>query len=247
MRSLFVSILGYLFLIVICVVYLIISAVALVVCYPFDPKRRVVHNLTRSMVYIFFFLFKWMWQYELYGKENVNPKGNYIIMLNHNAMMDVPLLYLLPLDFRWVSKREVFMIPFFGQFLVLHGDIAIERGNPAKAMKLVMERGLKWLGRGVSVSIFPEGTRSKSGEIGRFKSGAFRLAREAKVEILPVVLDGTRELLFKNGMLKPTGVIKIKALPPVSVDRVVNSDMKELMDEVRGDMVAALAELRENK
>ncbi len=247
MRSIFVSVVGYLFLLVICSLSLVISAVALVVCYPFDPKRRVVHNITRSMVYIFFFLFRWMWQYELSGEENVDPHKKYVILLNHNAMMDVPMLYLLPLDFRWVSKRQVFMIPFFGQLLVLHGDIPIERGNPAKAMKLVMQRGLRWLGRGVSISIFPEGTRSKTGEIGRFKSGAFRLAREAQVEILPVVLDGTGKLLSKNGMLSPTGVIKIKALPPVSVERVVNSDIKELMDEVRTSMVDALAELRENK
>ncbi|MFI3292409.1 MAG: lysophospholipid acyltransferase family protein [Rikenellaceae bacterium] len=247
MFSIFASVLGYLFLTVLCSVFLIISAVAFVVCYPFDPKRWVVHNLSRAMSYIFFFVFRWMWQYEISGLENIDPKGRYVIMMNHNAMMDVPMLYFTSLDFRWVSKRQVFSIPFFGQFLVLHGDIAIERGNPAAAMKLVMERGLKWIGRGVSVSIFPEGTRSKTGEIGRFKSGGFRLAQEAGVEILPVVVDGTKTLLKSNGLLNPGRKIIIKVLPAVSAQRVAQTDVKVLMDEVHQDMVDGLAQIRANK
>ncbi len=247
MFSIFASVLGYLFLFVLCTVFLIISAVAFVVCYPFDPKRWVVHNLSRAMSYIFFCLFRWMWRYEISGLENIDPKRQYVIMMNHNAMMDVPMLYFTPLDFRWVSKRQVFSIPFFGQLLVLHGDIAIERGNPSAAMKLVMQRGLKWIGRGVSVSIFPEGTRSKTGEIGRFKSGGFRLAREAKVEILPVVVDGTGTLLKSNGLLNPGRKIIIKVLPTVSAQRVADTDMKILMDEVRDEMVEALKQIRETK
>ncbi len=244
MFSIFASILGYLFLTIMCSVFLIITAVAFVVCYPFDPKRWVVHNLSRAMCYIFFFFFRWMWQYEISGLENIDPKGKYVIMMNHNAMMDVPTLYFTPLDFRWVSKRQVFSIPFFGQFLVLHGDIAIERGNPAAAMKLVMERGLKWLDRGVSVSIFPEGTRSKTGDIGRFKSGGFRLAREAGVEILPVVVNGTKTLLKPNGLLNPSRKITIEVLPAVSAERVAETDMKQLMDEVRNDMIDRLNKIR---
>ncbi len=246
MRSIIASIIGYTFLAVMCTVFLIISAVAFVICYPFDPKRRVVHNLTRAMVYIFFTCFWWMWRCEISGLENVDPDGRYVIVMNHNAMMDVPMLYFLDLDFRWVSKRQVFSIPFFGQLLVLHGDIAIERGNPAVAMKKVMKKGLEWIDRGVSVSIFPEGTRSKTGEIGRFKSGGFRLAKEAGVEILPVVVHGTRFLLTKRGLLNPKSKIKIEVLPAVSAERVANTELKELMDGVRESMVTAL-ERMENK
>ncbi|MFR9553570.1 MAG: lysophospholipid acyltransferase family protein [Rikenellaceae bacterium] len=243
MLSIFATIIGYLFLTVMCTVFLIISAVALVVCYPFDPKRWVVHNLSRAMCYIFFFSFRWMWRYKISGLENIDPKGKYVVLMNHNAMMDVPTLYFTAMDFRWVSKRQVFQIPFFGQFLVLHGDIAIERGNPAAAMRLMMERGLKWLDKGVSVSLFPEGTRSKTGEIGRFKSGGFRLAQEAKVDILPVVVKGTRFLLNKNGTLNVGHTIEIEVLPPVSKERVANTDMKILIEEVRESMVTKLEEM----
>lgn len=239
-----VSIVGYLFLIAMCSVFLILSAIALVVCYPFDKKRWVVHNLSRVMAYIFYFLFGFAWHRKIEGRENLDPKRPYIVVMNHNAMSDIPLLYFLPFDFRWVSKRQVFQIPFFGQFLVLHGDIAIERGNPAAAMKLVMSRGLKWLNRGVSVAIFPEGTRSKTGEIGRFKSGAFRLAQEAGVDILPIVAYGTRDLITPRRLMSLNGRVKLRVLPAVSAERVASTDMKELMEEVHAQMCEAFEEIR---
>ncbi len=244
MFTLFSTIVGYLFLVVLCTTFLLLSLIALIICYPFDRGRRVVHELSRIQVYIFFCCFRWMWKYSIEGLENLDPNGRYIIMINHNAMMDIPCLYYVPLNFRWVSKREVFAIPFFGQFLLLHGDIAIERGNPKKAMDLVTKRGLKWIGRGASVAMFPEGTRSKTGEIGRFKSGGFRLAKEAQVEILPVVIDGTRKLLNKKGMLVPRQKIRVRVLPPVSVSRVENTEQRDLMEEVRSSMIVALDDMR---
>ncbi len=244
MLAILSSIIGYLFLVVTCTLFLVLSAVALVVCYPFDRARRVVHELSRILARLFFWCFRWMWSYKIEGLENVDPKGRYIIMLNHNAMMDIPTLYYVPLNFRWVSKREVFSIPFFGQFLLLHGDIAIERGNPKHAMSLVVERGVKWLDRGVSVALFPEGTRSKTGEIGRFKSGGFRLAKESDAEILPVVIDGTGGLLSKKGMLNPRKKISVRVLPPISQQRVRDTEQRELIEEVHSTMITALEEMR---
>lgn len=237
------SLLFYIFLVVICTIFLVLSFVAWILFTPFDPARRIVHGLSRVLVRIFF-LVPPFWRQRIEGLENIDSNKRYVMVINHNSMLDIPALYNVPLNFRWVSKREVFQIPFFGQFLMLHGDIAIERGNPAAAMKLVMERGVKWLSRGVSVSIFPEGTRSKTGEIGRFKSGGFRLAQEAGVEILPVVVNGTRRLLKSNGLLNPGHKIIIKVLPPVSRERVANTDMKQLMDEVRDEMVETLQQIR---
>ncbi len=221
---------------------MIVSAVALVVCYPFDKGRRVVHWLSRIMVRVFF-LVPPMWRHSIDGLEYIDPSHSYVIVINHNAMIDIPTLYYLPLNFRWVSKREVFNIPFFGQFLHLHGDIAIDRGSSA-AMDEVTRLGRLWLGRGASVAIFPEGTRSKDGNINRFKGGAFVLAQAAGVEILPVVLDGTKSVIKKNRMFNWTNKIKIKVLPPVSVERVSSTPLKELMCEVHDSMAQALTELR---
>lgn len=236
----------YILLVLLCTFFLIISAIALIICYPFDPSRRVVHELSRILVNCFFGVPPF-WKRRVEGLENIDCKKSYIVAINHNAMMDIPTLYVLPLNFRWVSKREVFMIPFFGQFLVLHGDIAIQRGNGAAAMAQVTKLGKMWVSRGASIAIFPEGTRSKTGEIGRFKAGAFNLAREAGVEVLPVVLDGTREIIKKGGFFNWRSEITIRVLPPVRVEAESMAESRALMDKVRGDMVEALSEIRASK
>ncbi len=240
------SLLFYVFMVLLCSTFMIISAVALILCCPFDPARRVVHGLSRFMVYIFYLLPP-MWRYKVEGLENIERGKSYVIVMNHNAMMDIPTLYLLPLNFRWVSKREVFNIPFFGQFLILHGDIAIQRGNGSVAMAQVIKEGKQWIKRGASVAIFPEGTRSKSGEIGRFKAGAFSLARESGVEILPVVMDGTRNMIKKHGFFNWRSDLRLRVLPPVRFASVDHAEGRAEMESVRESMVEALAEIRAEK
>lgn len=236
----------YVFLVLLCTLFMLLSAVALIVCYPFDRGRRVVHELSRVLVRIFFFLPP-RWRQRVIGRELIDRRQPYVIVLNHNTVIDIPTLYYLPLNFRWVSKREVFRVPFFGQFLVLHGDICIDRGRAAEAMEQLLREGRKWTERGASVAIFPEGTRSKDGEIHRFKAGAFALAKEAGVPILPVVMDGTKTLIRPNLLFDWGNRITIRVLPPVPAERVATTDTHELMTEVHDAMCAALAEIRGNR
>lgn len=237
------STLYYIFLVFLCTFFMILSAVALVVCYPFDKGRRVVHELSRILVRIFF-LVPPCWRQRIIGRELIDRKKRYVIVINHNTVIDIPALYYLPLNFRWVSKREVFRTPFFGQYLVLHGDICINRGRAAEAMEQLVRDGRQWISRGASVAIFPEGTRSKDGEIHRFKAGAFTLAREAGVDILPVVMDGTRTLIGKNLLFNWGNRITVRVLPPVPAEHVAVTETHALMDEVRATMCRALAEIR---
>ncbi|MFI3316966.1 MAG: lysophospholipid acyltransferase family protein [Rikenellaceae bacterium] len=237
------SLLYYIFLISMCTVVMILSVIVLAVLYPFDPGRRVVHNMTLVMTRIFYGG-KLYWPTTVIGKENLDPKKSYVVVINHQNMMDIPMLYLLSFHFRWVSKQEVFKIPFFGQYLLIHGDIAIQRGNPKIAMQKVIEDGSKWLSRGVSVSIFPEGTRSKDGEIHRFKAGAFNLAKEADVEILPIVMEGTKGAFTKYGTFRWRNKTTLKVLPPIDRDIVANTDTKELAEMVRQQMIEALKTIR---
>ena len=234
----------YLFLVLLCTLFMVLSAVALVLCYPFDKGRRVVHELSRILVRIFFFI-PLRWRQRVIGRELIDRKKRYVIVVNHNTVIDIPTLYYIPLNFRWVSKREVFKVPFFGQYLVLHGDICIDRGRAAEAMEQLLREGKLWISRGASVAIFPEGTRSKDGEIHRFKAGAFTLAREAGVEILPVVLDGTRTLIRRNLLFNWGNRITIRVLPPVSREEIASTEVHELMERVHDRMAAALAEIRQ--
>ena len=142
----------YLFLVLLCTFFMILSAVALVVCRPFDPGRRVVHNLSRVLVRIFFFIPP-LWRTRVEGLEHIERGKAYVIVLNHSTVIDIPALYYVPLNFRWVSKREVFKVPFFGQFLHLHGDICIDRGRASEAMEKLLADGKRWIGRGASVAI----------------------------------------------------------------------------------------------
>ncbi len=237
------SLLYYIFLILMCTFVMVLSIIALVICSPFDPGRRVVHWLTIIMTRIFYGG-KVYWPTKVLGKENLDPKKSYVVVINHQNMMDIPTLYHLSFHFRWVSKKEVFKIPFFGQYLIIHGDIAIERGNAKVAMRKVIDDGCKWISRGVSVAIFPEGTRSKDGEIHRFKAGAFNLAKEADVEILPIVMDGTKGAFTKYGMFRWRNKTTLKVLPPISREVVANTEVKELAELTRTQMIEALNSIR---
>lgn len=234
------SILYYLWLTVICTVVLVLSVVVLALTYPFQKSRRIVHEMSRYLAQCFLLPFP----RRVEGLEHVDRKGRYVIVLNHQAMVDIGALYYVPLNFRWVSKREVFRIPFFGQFLFVHGDIRIDRGHAAEAMEQLLRSGKLWLSRGASVAIFPEGTRSKDGEIHRFKAGAFTLAKEAGVAILPVVLDGTKGVIGRNRLFGWRNRISVKVLPPVPAAEVAAAETHALMNDVRERMVAALDELR---
>lgn len=240
------TILYYLVCLVAATVLFIASFIALVVCYPFDKKRVVVHRLSKWITDVVFGLPIFM-KREVIGLENIDPHKAYVMVLNHNSMVDILSIYNLPLVFKWVSKKEVYRIPIVGQLLFAHGDIVINRASAKEAMQLVHTRGLEWLKKGASVSIFPEGTRSKDGEIHNFKAGAFILAKDAGVPILPIVLDGTNTMVRKGWLVNWRNKITIRILPAIPAEEVKSRDIKDVMSQVREDMVETLAEIRKNK
>ena len=221
----------------------VVTFIALPLCYPFDKKRFVVHKLSKWLTDSFFG-FGLVMKRKVEGIENLDPKATYVMVLNHNSMVDILSVYNLPLVFKWVSKKEVYRIPIVGRLLLAHGDIVINRASTKEAMQLVHTRGKEWLAKEASVAIFPEGTRSKDGEIHNFKAGAFILAKDAEVPILPIVLDGTDRVFRKGFFMNWSNRITIKILPPISKEDVVERPIKEVMAEVHDSMVNALVEIR---
>ena len=238
------SILYYIFTLLQVSFWFVVSIIVLGVTYPFDKSRRWVHECSR-------YICKWLFgipprmKRTIDGLENIDPNKAYVMVMNHNSGIDIFAAYKIPLNFRWVSKREVFRVPFMGPLLTIHGDIPIERGNPSEAMAKVLSLGKLWLGRGASVAIFPEGTRSKTGEINRFKMGAFNLAKEANVEILPIVMTGTNKMFRKGWLVNWTNHVAIRVMKPISVEEIAATDVKEMAQKVREQMVDELAKLRE--
>ena len=239
------SFLFYIFVFVWSSLIYVVTFIALPLCYPFDKKRFVVHKLSKWLTDSFFG-FGLVMKRKVEGIENLDPKGTYVMALNHNSMVDILSIYNLPLVFKWVSKKEVYRIPIVGRLLLAHGDIVINRASTKEAMQLVHTRGKEWLAKGASVAIFPEGTRSKDGEIHNFKAGAFILAKDAEVPILPIVLEGTDRVAREGFFMNWSNRITIKILPPVSKQDVVERPIKEVMAEVHDSMVEALAEIRKN-
>ena len=238
------SILFYLFTLIQVTFWFVVSIIVLIVTYPFDKSRRWVHECSRIICALLYDLFPFA-RRTIQGVENIDKNKPYVMVINHNSGFDIFTAYKIPLNFRWVSKREVFWVPFMGPLLSIHGDIPIERGNPKQAMAKVSRLGKLWLKRGATVAIFPEGTRSKDGEIHNFKMGAFSLAKEAGVEILPVVMTGTNEAFKKGWLVNWRHRVAIRVLKPVPVEDVEATGTKELSLQIRERMVTALAELRE--
>ncbi len=240
------SILYYIVVSTAWIVLYVLSFIALIVCYPFDKKRSVVHRISAWLTNAVF-IFAPLARRRVVGMENIDPNKAYVMVLNHQSMVDILSIYNLPLVFKWVSKREVYRIPIVGRLLWMHGDIVINRASAKEAMQLVHTKGMEWLKKGATVSIFPEGTRSKDGEIHNFKAGAFILAKDAGVPILPVVLDGTSSLVRKGWMINWRNVITIKVLPEIPAEEVAERSIKEVMAQVHTDMVDALADIRAEK
>ena len=235
----------YITAVVLCFGLYLLSWIAFFLCYPFDKRRVVVHRISKWITDVVFGLPPHMGR-DVVGVENIDKNQPYVIVINHMSMMDIMSIYPLPMVFKWVSKREVYRIPLVGRLLYMHGDIVINRSNPKEAMRFVHTRGLEWLKKGASVSIFPEGTRSADGEIHNFKAGAFILAKDAGVPILPVVVEGTNTMR-KGRWMNWRNRVTIKVLPPVSKERIEEASIKEVMAEVHESMVNTLAELRANK
>ena len=238
------TILYYIFTLLQVSVLFVLSIIVLAVTYPFDKSRRWVHECSRWICGLLYGVPPFI-RRTIDGVENIDKNKAYVMVLNHNSGFDIFAAYKIPLNFRWVSKREVFRVPFMGPLLTIHGDIPIERGNAAEAMAKMLRLGKLWLGRGASVAIFPEGTRSKTGQINRFKAGAFNLAKEAEVEILPVVMTGTNEFFRKGWLVNWRNRVGIRVLPPVPVEQIQSMEVKELMQQTQERMVEALAQLRE--
>ena len=236
------SILFYLFTLLQVSFWFVVSIIVLGVTYPFDKSRRWVHECSRYICKCLFDLPRL--KRTIDGVENIEKGKSYVMVMNHNSGVDIFAAYKIPLNFRWVSKREVFRVPFMGPLLTIHGDIPIERGNPSEALAKVLSLGKLWLGRGASVAIFPEGTRSKTGEINRFKMGAFNLAKEANVEILPIVMTGTNKMFRKGWLMNWRNRVAIRVMKPISVEEVAATDVKDMAQRVRESMIDELAKLR---
>ncbi len=186
------------------------------------------------------------WRIQVEGRENIDPSKSYVVVANHQSMLDILVaLAGLPLHFKFMAKEELFNIPFIGWHMTGAGYIPILRGN-IQSGKSALDTAEQWLAKGVSVLFFPEGTRSLDGEIKHFKHGAFKAAQEANVEILPIIIEGTGQALPKKSyVLNERTEMLVQIGEPVAVPR--EGDLIKIIEGIRQDMMGRLAVIRRHR
>ena len=167
------------------------------------------------------------------GYSNIDPALPYIYMPNHQSNFDIPvLLGHLKVQFRWLAKIELFKIPIFGRAMRKAGYISIDRYNRESAIKSLKVAANK-IKNGVSVLIFPEGTRSRDGDILPFKKGGFVLAIDSGVPIVPVVITGTRSIMTKGKFRVNEGQVNMVIHKPIDTSAYTRDTKAALMENVR--------------
>jgi 1-acyl-sn-glycerol-3-phosphate acyltransferase len=179
---------------------------------------------------------------EIKGLENIDPQKSYILASNHQSTFDIfAFLGYLPIQFRWIAKAELFHTPFMGWAMSRIGYIAIERESPKKAYRSLLQAAER-VKNGVSVMIFPEGTRSLDGKLQSFKKGLFLVALKSQAPILPITICGTGKIMQKGDWHFHRGNVQIMIDPPIETTGLPPEKEEELSARVRNVLMKNLSQ-----
>ncbi len=183
------------------------------------------------------------WRFRVEGTPPSDIAGRaYVVVCNHESNADPFLLSHLPFDMRFVAKDELFRKPLIGWLLYLGGDIRLRRGDKDSIIQMLAECR-RTLDHGLPVMLFPEGTRSRDGKLLPFKDGAFRLAIEAGVPVLPLVVSGTRNCMPKHSVWFGVARASVRILAPIDTTGMTLADVAMLRDKTRDAIAAASTEM----
>jgi 1-acyl-sn-glycerol-3-phosphate acyltransferase len=231
----------WLLIFVTCPILFVGALVLWAVTAPFDRRLRALHLYACAWASLYTYVFPY-WTVKVRNRERIRDGATYVLVANHQSLLDILVLFRLYKHYKWVSKAEIFRVPFVGWNMVLNRYIKIRRGDRSDARRM-MAACAEALESGSSIMIFPEGTRSKDGALQEFRHGAFTLACRHGVPVLPIIVDGTLNALPKHGLtLHEPADIVIQVLDPIPSDRF--SDPEDLRDHVHAVMAEALARVR---
>lgn len=242
LKSIVVWLIGIAFLIIFFPVTFLVWLIVL----PFDRNRSVVHWMLIYQAVIISYLIP-IWKIRVEGRKKAVKGTTYVIISNHQSILDILLINCLRYRFKWISKIENNKVPVLGWYLKMADYITVDRGDKESKEKM-LEESYRCLKKGIPIMIFPEGTRSADREIAFFKRGAFQLAISAGVPILPVLMDGTGGVLPKHGIIfGGFHRITIRVLDPVLPDTFGTANPDELAMRFQLMMTEALSNLRKEK
>ena len=215
-------------------VVLTVFTAVFTVCTVFWKNAEFVHKVQQFWSRSFFWLM--FLPVSVDGQEHIVPGQSYVFVANHQSMFDVWLVYgWLPVIFKWLMKAELRKVPFVGTGCKAAGHIFIDRRSTKAAMESLKEVE-KQLVNGVCTVIFPEGTRSLNGEVGRFKRGAFQIAWDLGLPIIPLSLDGCYEVLPKGEPFVYRAPVHMHIGEPIDLKQF--SDPNEAIEAVRNAVIA---------
>jgi 1-acyl-sn-glycerol-3-phosphate acyltransferase len=233
------SLLFWAFLVVTSVILFPVAVLIWALTSPFDPRKRVLHLFTC----FWGSLYSWFnpaWPVRVDGREKIAPDTAYVMVANHQSLLDILVLFRLFTHYKWVSKLENFKIPFIGWNMRLNRYIPLKRGDKASVVQM-LRLCRETLAAGSSIMIFPEGTRSPDGRMRRFKTGAFELAKASGAPILPIVMNGTSDALPKRGfVLRGRHPIHVRVLDPIPAASFESESVEALAERVRSQIAAEL-------
>jgi len=185
---------------------------------------------------------------EIEGLENIDLHHPQILVVNHSGLHDILSLSAhLPIQFRWVAKKPLFSVPFMGWHMRRSGYISINQDNPREAAKSIIAAA-KIIAGGVNVIVFPEGSRSPTGELGAFYGGAFSLAARAGVPVVPVIVEGSYRVIAPLKLqVNPGTIIRVKIDRPIDSNSQGKADKRRLMADAFRVMSANLTELQNRR
>jgi 1-acyl-sn-glycerol-3-phosphate acyltransferase len=175
-----------------------------------------------------------------HGLEHLDPAQSYVLASNHQSIYDIPIIFAaLPLQLRIVAKASLGSFPFLGWHLQRTGHLLVDRKNPGPGIVAKMAR---LVGEHHSLIVFPEGTRSVDGRVGRFKKGSFLVAINAQLPVVPVSLAGSRHVMRKGRLMVCPGTVDLRVHPPVPTTDVTRQQIHEFADRIRATVQADVDE-----
>jgi 1-acyl-sn-glycerol-3-phosphate acyltransferase len=225
------------FLILTSLINFVVAVVLWIVSAPFDRDRRLNHLWSCCWASLYALWYPG-WNVRFLHRERIRHGQPYVLVANHTSIADIVLCFGLFRQFKWVSKRSVFKAPLLGWNMWLCRYVPLVRGE-AVSIARMMDDCRTWLRRGVSIMMFPEGTRSEDGSLRPFKHGAFTLALEAGCPVVPIAIHGGYALIPKTGnTFAAKADLTVEVLDPVPCDGF--SDPGVYAEAVRHQIQVAL-------
>lgn len=200
----------------------------------FDRRGNVGHRCARA----------WSWlilktsgvRVRIAGLERLDPSRSYVFAANHQSIYDIPIVFAsLPFQLRIIAKASLGRIPFMGWHLLRAGHVLVDRANPGAG---VVKKMAKLVAEGHSLIVFPEGTRSVDGAIGRFKGGSFVIALQSALPVVPITIAGSRHVMTKGRLTVRPGDVSLIVHEPIATADLPRDSARELADRVRATVAA---------